>query len=68
MLPDELRRWVVVPGDPAALAAKVAELLDLPAEERASQAELGITFVRDHLSIDSTIDAIERVYDELAVR
>ena len=64
-LPEELRRWVVPPGDAPALAAKIRELLELADSERAKVGALGRAHVEERLSIDRTIDGIEAVYDRV---
>lgn len=61
-LPDELRPWVVPPGDPVALAGKLREALELTEAERARVGTAGRAHAEAHLSIDRTIDGIEAVY------
>lgn len=67
-LPAELRRWVVPPGDECSLAATLEEAIHLPADERRHVGEAGVAFAHDHLSIDRTVDSVERVYAQLTVR
>lgn len=64
-LPDQLRRWVVQPGDPEALAERIAEALSRSDDERRSDAEVGLQFARDRLSIDRTVSEVEAVYRHL---
>ena len=62
MLPEELRRWVVPAGDPAALAAKIHEVLELSPVERSKNGQIGSDFARANLSIDRTVETLEDVY------
>jgi len=64
-LPDQLRRWVVQPGDPEALAERIAEALSRSDDERRSDAQVGLQFARDRLSIDRTVSEVEAVYRHL---
>ena len=62
MLPEELRRWVVPAGDPAALASKIHEVLELSPVERSKNGQIGSDFARANLSIDRTVETLEDVY------
>jgi glycosyltransferase involved in cell wall biosynthesis len=65
LLPERLRRWVVPPGDPSALATVIAELIDLDATERHEAAVEGRAFAEHELSIDRTIDEVVAIYERL---
>lgn len=64
-LPGELRRWVVPPGDPVALAEKLREALALTGTDRARIGALSRAHAQEHLSIDRTIDGVEAVYRQV---
>lgn len=63
-LPEDLRRWVVAPGDPVALADRIGEALDLEAHTRAAIGERARA-VADELSIDRVAEAVVAVYRRL---
>lgn len=63
-LPEDLRRWVVPPGDPAVLADRIGEALDLDADARAAIGRRARA-VADELSIDRVAEAVEAVYRRL---
>jgi colanic acid/amylovoran biosynthesis glycosyltransferase len=63
-LPELIRdEWgrLVPPGDSAALAEGLAELLSLPASERAAMGAAGRAFVLDHFSLDAEADRLARL-------
>jgi len=64
-LPPRLRRWVVEPGDAASLADRIENSLQRADDERRADALDGIDFAQRTLSIDRTVDGVERVYDQL---
>jgi len=61
-LPHPLRRWVVPARNSNAIAVALRDLFALSAAERASLADAGFEFVREHLSIERTVDSLEDVY------
>ncbi len=67
-LPTPLRRWVVRPNDPVALADLVEEALSRPEEDRRGDAELGIRFAHDSYSINRTLNDVETAYHRLLSR
>lgn len=64
-LPSQLRRWVVEPGNPMALADRIEQALYRSEAERRSDAQVGLDFVHAELSIDRTVEGVERVYRQL---
>jgi glycosyltransferase involved in cell wall biosynthesis len=64
-LPELVRPgWgrLVPPGDEAALAAAIAELLELPAAERAAMGRAGREFVLEHCDVDREARRLEELF------
>lgn len=64
----EATGWRVKPGDAAALAAAMAEVLALPAEERAALGARARAFVADRFSVTAMTGATLDVYSALMKR
>lgn len=61
---DGVTGFLVPPGDPAALAGAVAELLRLPAEKRKEMGQAGRRRVEENFTIDRMVRAYEDLYTE----
>jgi colanic acid/amylovoran biosynthesis glycosyltransferase len=70
-LPEVVRpEWgrLVPPGDPAALARAIEELLALPPDERAAMGRAGRAFVLEHCSVDREAARLRRLIEAAAPR
>jgi glycosyltransferase involved in cell wall biosynthesis len=68
-LPEVVRpEWgrLVPPGDAAALAAAIDELLSLPPEERAAMGRAGRAFVAEHCNVDRETERLARMIEGAA--
>ena len=54
--------WLVPPGDPAALAAKIDEILDMPEERREEVRRAAVKSVRDNFSTAKMCEATLALY------
>lgn len=64
-LPDRLRKWVVEPGDPHMLAGRIESVLGRTPSQRRADAETGLTFAKESLSIEKTVSGVLEVYRRL---
>ena len=67
LIDDGVHGLLVEPGDPASLAAAMAELLRDPERARA-MGERGRERRRSEFSIEATVRRLERLYEDLAAR
>jgi glycosyltransferase involved in cell wall biosynthesis/GT2 family glycosyltransferase len=56
---------IVPPGDPAALAAALAELLSLPPERRVEMGRAGRAFVAEHANVHAETARLSELFDRL---
>lgn len=65
VLPRNAQRFVVEEDDPAALAAAMAEVASLSAEDRAALQQAGREHIEQHFNLHRVADAYDQLYREL---